>query len=228
MGHWRSRSRCGRKGAEAQEGTPFPLKILLTSSWSPVSLRSPSWLLTVPLSLRSSPGWGLVVRHPTSWQEEEGQGLECQDGPPGKKLRNQLCLLSTPYPALSGKETGAHGGEGSCPRPSSLLGHLTATAALHLDCGSEEPLRVLEKTGSLAFRLSQAGKISLNICLRPRGLGGFCLECTGRGCGPWGATGGQGLQRSNARWTHWKSPSGSGWKLDWRGQGGGKPEWREL
>ena len=96
-GHWRSRSRCEGKGQKDGKGPPSPQKILLAPSFLAACVTEVLLLVPhcPPLSLLVSLAWVLVVRRPTSWQarrqekEEEGQGLECQDGPPEKTLRNQ-------------------------------------------------------------------------------------------------------------------------------------------
>ena len=96
-GHWRSRSRCEGKGQKDGKGLPpLPpenptgsifLDCLCHRGLAPGS--------SLSLSVSSCvPGVGPGVRCPASWQtrrqeKEEGQGLECRDGPPKKTLRNQ-------------------------------------------------------------------------------------------------------------------------------------------
>lgn len=85
------------RGRRMGRDPPPPEKILLAPSFLAACVIEVLLLVPhcPPLSLLVSLGWVLVVRRPTSWQarrqekEEEGQGLECRDGPPEKTLRNQ-------------------------------------------------------------------------------------------------------------------------------------------
>lgn len=78
---------------------PFPLRNTTDSSLTACVVRPHPRFLTVPLCLSLFPWHGASGEMPNFLAGREagrgrGAGLECQDDPPGKTLRNQLCFLA--------------------------------------------------------------------------------------------------------------------------------------